>query len=124
VTNQAQPVRLGNKSFENVVRTDERYGHDGFWLGPRGRDYGAWLEHPKPYQIANRGIECTDPDHDQGRKEQEKQNTKGYDPLSIRQKDPRQPSRIDEFESQTRNLSLEDTPEVKLGVLRLVDREL
>jgi len=47
------PKRIGNKSFENVVRTDERYGHDGFWLGPRGRDYGALLEHPKPYQIAN-----------------------------------------------------------------------
>lgn len=47
------PKRVGNKSFENVVRTDERYGHDGLWLGPRGRDYGALLEHPKPYQIAN-----------------------------------------------------------------------
>ena len=45
--------RVGNKSFENVVRTDERYGHDGFWLGPCGRDYGALLENPKPYQIAN-----------------------------------------------------------------------
>jgi hypothetical protein len=48
-----KPKRLGNKSFENVVRTDERYGHDPVWLGPRGRDYGAMLEHPKPYQIAN-----------------------------------------------------------------------
>ena len=48
-----KPKRLGDKSFENIVRTDERYGHDGFWLGPRGRDYGALLEHPKPYQIAN-----------------------------------------------------------------------
>ncbi len=48
-----RPKRIGDKSFENVVRTDERYGHDGFWLGPRGRDYGALLEHPKPYQIAN-----------------------------------------------------------------------
>lgn len=46
-------LRLGCKSFENVVRTDERYGNEGFWLGPRGRDYGAWLENPKPYQIAN-----------------------------------------------------------------------
>jgi hypothetical protein len=46
-------MRLGDRSFENIVRTDERYGHDGFWLGPRGRDYGALLEHPKPYQIAN-----------------------------------------------------------------------
>jgi len=45
--------RLGDRSFENTVRTDERYGQNGFWLGPRGRDYGALLEHPKPYQIAN-----------------------------------------------------------------------
>jgi len=48
-----RPQRPGNKSFENVVRTDERYGHDEVWLGPRGRDYGAMLENPKPYQIAN-----------------------------------------------------------------------
>ena len=48
-----RPKRRGDKSFENVVRTDERYGSDGFWLGPRGRDYGAFLENPKPYQIAN-----------------------------------------------------------------------
>ncbi len=47
------PKRPGNKSFENVVRTDERYGSDPLWLGPRGRDYGAMLEHPKPYQVAN-----------------------------------------------------------------------
>jgi hypothetical protein len=46
-------MRPGDRSFENIVRTDERYGSDGFWLGPRGRDYGALLEHPKPYQIAN-----------------------------------------------------------------------
>lgn len=46
-------MRTGNKSFENVVRTDERYGHDDLWLGPRGRDYGALLERPKPYQVAN-----------------------------------------------------------------------
>jgi len=45
--------RPGNKSLENIVRTDERYGHDGLWLGPRGRDYGRLLEHPKPYQHAN-----------------------------------------------------------------------
>ena len=53
MSEQSATLRPGNKSFENVVRTDERYGHDGFWLGPRGRDYGALLEHPKPYQIAN-----------------------------------------------------------------------
>jgi hypothetical protein len=46
-------TRIGNKSLETVVRTDERYGHDGLWLGPRGRDYGVMLEHPKPYQHAN-----------------------------------------------------------------------
>ena len=45
--------RPGNKSLENIVRTDERYGKDGLWLGPRGRDYGELLENPKPYQIAN-----------------------------------------------------------------------
>jgi hypothetical protein len=46
-------MRIGNKSLETVVRTDERYGHDGLWLGPRGRDYGMMLEDPKPYQHAN-----------------------------------------------------------------------
>jgi len=30
-------LRPGNKSLENIVRTDERYGHDDLWLGPRGR---------------------------------------------------------------------------------------
>jgi len=46
-------VRLGNKSLETVLRTDELYGHDGLWLGPRGRDYGMMLPNPKPYQHAN-----------------------------------------------------------------------
>ncbi len=45
--------RLGNKSYENVIRTNELYGNDPVWLGPRGRDYGEMLEDPKPYQIAN-----------------------------------------------------------------------
>jgi hypothetical protein len=49
----ASKVRLGNKSLETVLRTDELYGHDGLWLGPRGRDYGVMLPHPKPYQHAN-----------------------------------------------------------------------
>jgi hypothetical protein len=48
-----KPKRVGDKSFETVIRTDERYGHNGFWLGPRGRDYGSMLESPKPYQVAN-----------------------------------------------------------------------
>lgn len=46
-------MRPGDRSFENIVRTDERYGSNEFWLGPRGRDYGSMLEHPRPYQIAN-----------------------------------------------------------------------
>ena len=53
MTTQSATLRPGNKSLENIVRTDERYGHDGLWLGPRGRDYGRLLEHPKPYQHAN-----------------------------------------------------------------------
>jgi hypothetical protein len=53
MTTSDAPRRPGNKSLENIVRTDERYGHDEVWLGPRGRDYGSRLEHPRPYQIAN-----------------------------------------------------------------------
>jgi hypothetical protein len=53
VPTPGKKMRTGDRSFENIVRTDERYGSDGLWLGPRGRDYGALLEHPKPYQIAN-----------------------------------------------------------------------
>ena len=46
-------VRLGSKTLETVLKTDELYGHDGLWLGPRGRDYGVMLPNPKPYQHAN-----------------------------------------------------------------------
>jgi hypothetical protein len=49
----SKPPRFGSKSYENVIRSNELYGHDPVWLGPRGRDYGNWLDHPKPYQIAN-----------------------------------------------------------------------
>ena len=45
--------RFGNKTFEEVLSYDEKYGHDPVWLGPRGRDYGAMLANPKPYQVAN-----------------------------------------------------------------------
>jgi hypothetical protein len=45
--------RLGNKTLETVLQTDELYGHDGLWLGPRGRDYGDMLPDAKPYQHAN-----------------------------------------------------------------------
>jgi hypothetical protein len=46
-------IRPGSKTLETVLKTDELYGHDGLWLGPRGRDYGAMLPNPKPYQHAN-----------------------------------------------------------------------
>ena len=48
-----QSVRPGSKTLEVVLKTDELYGHDGLWLGPRGRDYGVMLPNPKPYQHAN-----------------------------------------------------------------------
>lgn len=35
------------------MRTDELYGSDCLWLGPRGRDYGVMLPNPKPWQHAN-----------------------------------------------------------------------
>lgn len=46
-------VRYGDKSLENVFRTDERYGHDGLFAGPRGWGYWHFLEHPKPIQNPN-----------------------------------------------------------------------
>lgn len=48
-----QNIRRGSKTLDVVLKTDELYGHDGLWLGPRGRDYGAMLPNPKPYQHAN-----------------------------------------------------------------------
>ena len=47
------PQRFGNKTYEEVLRYNDLFGNNPVWLGPRGRDYGAMLEHPKPYQIAN-----------------------------------------------------------------------
>lgn len=47
------PQRFGNKTYEEVLRYNELFGNNPVWLGPRGRDYGAMLPHPKPYQIAN-----------------------------------------------------------------------
>ena len=49
----ARKIRPGSKTLEVVLETDELYGHDGLWLGPRGRDYGVMLPNPKPYQHAN-----------------------------------------------------------------------
>lgn len=44
---------IGDKSVENVVRTDDRYGHDGLFQGPRGWVYWNYLEYPKPIQNPN-----------------------------------------------------------------------
>ncbi len=51
---RAQGVtRYGDKSLETVVRTDDRYGHDSFFQGPRGWPYWKMLEYPKPIQNPN-----------------------------------------------------------------------
>lgn len=51
---RAQNVtRFGDKSLETVVRTDDRYGHDPFFQGPRGWPYWNLLEYPKPIQNPN-----------------------------------------------------------------------
>ncbi|REK21583.1 MAG: hypothetical protein DWQ41_21195 [Planctomycetota bacterium] len=41
------------KSLGNVIRTDDRYGHDGLFQGPRGWVYWNFLENPKPIQNPN-----------------------------------------------------------------------
>lgn len=54
VREAAQNVSLhANKSLGNVIRTDDRYGHDGLFQGPRGWVYWNFLEHPKPIQNPN-----------------------------------------------------------------------
>jgi hypothetical protein len=40
-------------SLGNVIRTDERYGHDGLFQGPRGWAYWNFLERPKAIQNPN-----------------------------------------------------------------------
>ena len=45
--------RFGDKSLENIVRTDTRYGHDGIFQGPRGWGYWHYLEYPRPVQNPN-----------------------------------------------------------------------
>jgi hypothetical protein len=52
-TAECSAPRLGDKSRENIFVTEQRYGHDGFFLGPRGKIYWDCLLHPKPYQYAN-----------------------------------------------------------------------
>ncbi|WP_169972704.1 hypothetical protein [Tautonia rosea] len=50
----AQPVsEHAAKSLGTVVRTDERYGHDRLFQGPRGWVYWNVLEGPKPIQNPN-----------------------------------------------------------------------
>jgi hypothetical protein len=45
--------RFGDKSLENFIRTDTRYGHDGLFQGPRGWGYWNHLEYPRPIQNPN-----------------------------------------------------------------------
>ncbi|AFM26214.1 hypothetical protein Desti_3565 [Desulfomonile tiedjei DSM 6799] len=45
--------RFGDKSLENFIRTDERYGHDGLFQGPRGWGYWNYPEYPRPIQNPN-----------------------------------------------------------------------
>lgn len=47
------PVRFGDRSLESAIRTDERYGHDGLFQGPRGWCYWNYLENPQPIQNPN-----------------------------------------------------------------------
>src|SRR5262249_35592730 len=45
--------RFGDKSLETLVRTDDRYGGDGPFHGPRGWGYWNHLEYPRPIQDPN-----------------------------------------------------------------------
>jgi hypothetical protein len=45
--------RVGDKSLENTIRTDDRYGSDPLFHGPRGYPYWNYLEYPKPIQNPN-----------------------------------------------------------------------
>jgi hypothetical protein len=52
-TPECNAPRVGDKSRENIFVTEERYGNNPFYLGPRGKVYWHCLLHPKPYQYAN-----------------------------------------------------------------------
>jgi hypothetical protein len=45
--------RFGDKSLENFIRTDQRYGHDPLFQGPRGWGYWNHLEYPRLIQNPN-----------------------------------------------------------------------
>ena len=47
------PARFGDRSLESAIRTDDRYGHDGLFQGPRGWVYWNYLENPKGIQNPN-----------------------------------------------------------------------
>jgi len=49
----AKEQRRGDKSHESVIRTDELYGDDPFFQGPRGWPYWNELDHPRPIQEPN-----------------------------------------------------------------------
>ncbi|MGH7180232.1 MAG: DUF1254 domain-containing protein, partial [Tepidisphaeraceae bacterium] len=51
--NALKVTRFGDKSLENFIRTDTRYGHDGLFQGPRGWGYWNYLEYPRPVQNPN-----------------------------------------------------------------------
>ncbi|MGL5017214.1 MAG: DUF1254 domain-containing protein, partial [Luteolibacter sp.] len=51
--NAQRAKRIGDKSQEVAIRTDDRYGSDPFFNGPRGYPYWNYLEYPKPIQNPN-----------------------------------------------------------------------
>jgi len=51
--NAEKVKHVGDKSFEGVIRTDERYGGDPLFHGPRGYGYWNYLEYPMPIQNPN-----------------------------------------------------------------------
>lgn len=51
--NSLEVRRFGDKSLETIIRTDDRYGNDGLFHGPRGWGYWHYLEYPRPIQNPN-----------------------------------------------------------------------
>ncbi len=49
----SHPVRFGDRTLESTIRTDERYGHDDLFQGPRGWVYWNYLDNPHPIQNPN-----------------------------------------------------------------------